>query len=50
MDYTVKPGDTMWEIAKHFNVPLDQLLAANPGIKNPDLIYPGQIFTVPVRE
>ena len=29
--------------------PLTDLLAANPTITNPDLIYPGQILTVPGR-
>lgn len=40
--YTVKSGDTLWGIAKTFGVTLTALLAANPGIKNPNLIYPGQ--------
>ncbi|OEH84397.1 hypothetical protein BHU72_09260 [Desulfuribacillus stibiiarsenatis] len=45
--YVVKPGDTMYKIAKRFNVPLEVLIAANPQISNPDLIYPGQIIMIP---
>lgn len=45
--YTVQPGDTMFSIARRFNVPLDELIAANPQIPNPNLIFPGQIVCVP---
>jgi len=39
--YTVVSGDCLWNIAKRFGMTLDQLLALNPQIKNPNLIYPG---------
>ncbi|WP_353096291.1 LysM peptidoglycan-binding domain-containing protein [Tissierella praeacuta] len=39
--YTVKKGDTMWAIAKKNKMSLKQLVAKNPQIKNPNLIYPG---------
>lgn len=39
--YTVKKGDTLWGIAKRYSVTLQSLLAANPQIKNPNLIYAG---------
>lgn len=39
--YTVKKGDTLWGIAKSYGVTLQSLLAANPQIKNPNLIYAG---------
>ena len=45
--YTVQPGDSMWKIAQRFGVPLDALIAANPQIPNPSLIFPGQIVCVP---
>jgi uncharacterized YkwD family protein/spore coat assembly protein SafA len=45
--YTVKSGDTMWKIASKFQVGTSEIIAANPQIKNPDLIYPGQKLTIP---
>ncbi len=46
--YTVQQGDTLFLIARQFNISLAQLIAANPQIKNPDLIFPGQRICVPV--
>lgn len=46
--YTVKSGDTMWKIASRHQVALSELISANPQIKNPALIYPGQKVTIPV--
>lgn len=40
--YTVKKGDTLWGIAKRYGVALKTLIAWNPQIKNPNLIYPGE--------
>ena len=45
--YTVKRGDTLWGIAKRFGVNLTALIAANPQIKNPNLIYPGNEVRLP---
>jgi murein DD-endopeptidase MepM/ murein hydrolase activator NlpD len=45
--HTVKPGDTLWEIARNHHMTLQQLLAANPGIENPDLIRAGQHIQIP---
>lgn len=47
MSYTVQPGDSMWSIAQQLGLTLDELLAANPQITNPDLIYPGQEINIP---
>ncbi|MEW6447258.1 MAG: LysM peptidoglycan-binding domain-containing protein [Bacillota bacterium] len=47
--YTVMSGDTMFLIARRFGVPLDRLIAANPHIANPDLIYPGDVVCIPER-
>ncbi len=47
--HTVVPGDTMWKIAVKYEVGLSEIKSANPEIKNPDLIYPGQILNVPTR-
>ena len=49
--YTVKKGDTLWGIAKKFygnGAKYTQIYNANKGkIKNPNLIYVGQVFTIP---
>jgi len=43
----VKKGDTLWAIAKRYGVSLQELTAANPQIKNPNLIYPGDGVKIP---
>lgn len=48
--YTVKRGDTLYEIARRFGVTVDQILAANPEITNPDVISIGQTICIPVEE
>lgn len=45
--YTVQPGDTMWKIAVKYETGISEIIAANPQIKNPSMIYPGQKITIP---
>ena len=49
--YTVKSGDSLSKIAKHLYGDAKKwrkIYEANKDqIKNPDLIYPGQVFTIP---
>ena len=45
--YKVEKGDSLWKIAVRYSVGLSELKAANPTIKNYDLIYPGQIINIP---
>ena len=40
--HRVRKGESLWKIARDYGVELSQLLTLNPGIKNPNLIYPGQ--------
>lgn len=47
--YTVRPGDTLFLIARRFEMRLDRLVAANPQITDPDVIYPGQKICIPRR-
>lgn len=47
LTHTVKSGDTMWLIAVRYQVGLSELIKANPQIKNPNLIYPGQKLKIP---
>ena len=45
--YTVRKGDTLWGIAGRYGVALTALIIANPQIKNPNLIYPGDQVRIP---
>ena len=45
--YSVVSGDTLWGISKRYGVGLDELLKANPGIKNPNLIHVGEEVVIP---
>lgn len=45
--HTVSSGDTMWKISVWYQVGLSEIIGANPHIKNPALIYPGQKITIP---
>ena len=45
--YTVRPGDTLFEIARANNISLTALIGANPQIPDPNLIYPGQVICIP---
>jgi uncharacterized YkwD family protein/spore coat assembly protein SafA len=45
--HTVSPGDSMWKISVWYQVGLSEIISANPQIKNPSLIYPGQKITIP---
>lgn len=44
--YTIKKGDTIYEIAKTLNLKEDQLLKLN-GLKKDDYIYPGDTINIP---
>ncbi len=48
--YTVVKGDTLWKIAVKHQVGLSELIALNPSLKNPDLIYPGQKIVIAENE
>ena len=45
--YTVVKGDSMWKIAVKNQIGISELISANPHIKDPALIYPGQKLNIP---
>ncbi len=47
LTHTVVKGDTMWKLAVKYQVGTSEIIAANPQISNPNLIYPGQRLTIP---
>ena len=48
--HTVVRGDTMWKLAVKYEVGTSEIIAANPQIKNPDLIYPGDRLVIPALD
>lgn len=45
--YIVRKGDTLWGIARRCGVSLTTMIRANPQIKNPNLIVPGDRVVIP---
>ncbi len=48
--HKVEAGDSMWKIAVKYQVGLSEIKEANPHIKNPEMIYPGDIITIPEND
>lgn len=44
--YTVKPNDTLSQIARNYGTTVANIMSLNSFIKNPDLIYPGWQITI----
>ncbi len=44
--YTVRPGDTLYQIAERWQLPVESLIAAN-NLKKPYTIYDGQQLSIP---
>lgn len=45
--YVVQSGDSLYLIARRFNLPYESVLTLNP-LSNPNLIYPGQVVYLPL--
>ena len=45
--HTVQRGDTMWKLAVQYQVGTSEIIDANPQVANPNLIYPGNVLTIP---
>jgi MFS family permease len=45
--YVVQPGDSLSSIAERFGLSVEQLLAANPHITDPDHVEVGAVLTIP---
>lgn len=48
--HTVVKGESLWKISVKYQVGLSEIIAANSQIKNPALIYPGQVINVPLTD
>lgn len=49
MTYTIKKGDTLYEIARRYNVDVNTLIMLN-GLEKDDFIYPNQEIIIPRDE
>lgn len=47
INYEVKPGDSLFQIAKNYQVDLNTIIAANASIANPNYLEPGQKIMIP---
>jgi hypothetical protein len=45
--YTIRQGDTLSTIARRFKISVDEILAANKNIKNPNRITVGDVIVIP---
>jgi len=45
--YTIQAGDTLSTVAAKYKIPLAKLIAANPSIKNPDVVAIGDEIIIP---
>ena len=44
--YVVKKGDSIYKIAKRYGTTMQAIILGN-NLRNPDLIYPGQVLFIP---
>ena len=42
MVHIVAKGEALWKIGQKYGISVQEILKLNPGIRNPNLIYPGQ--------
>lgn len=50
VQHTVIKGESMWKIAVKYQVGLSEIINANSQIKNPALIYPGEVLNIPLTD
>lgn len=46
--HVVQRGETLYDIADSYGVDVQAVLAANPDIADPDIIWAGQVITIPL--
>lgn len=48
ISHTIKSGDTLYNLAKHYNLTIDDIMQMNPGINNKNLQV-GQVVFIPLK-
>lgn len=46
-DYKIEQGDTLWELSRQFNIPIEDLISSN-NIENASLIITGATLKIPI--
>lgn len=44
IEYVIQPDDTLYNIGHRFKLDYQRIIANNPQIRNPNVIWPGQII------
>ncbi|MDQ0196789.1 LysM peptidoglycan-binding domain-containing protein [Paenibacillus wynnii] len=47
--HTVKQGDTLWKLSKAWGIPLQEMISANPQLKNPNALLVGEVVNIPKK-
>ncbi|WP_168121629.1 LysM peptidoglycan-binding domain-containing protein [Paenibacillus sp. HB172176] len=45
--HVVMQGDSLWKLSKAWGVPLATMIAANPQLKNPNVLLTGEVVNIP---
>jgi len=47
--YTIQAGDTFYDLAENFNLTIEDIISANPGV-NPNKLQIGQLICLPLQK
>jgi morphogenetic protein associated with SpoVID len=45
--HVVKQGDSLWKLSKAWGIPLNEMIKANPQLKNPNALLTGEVVNIP---
>jgi GH24 family phage-related lysozyme (muramidase) len=48
-NYTIRSGENLTKIAQRFGTSVTEILKLNPAIKNPNLVFNGQVIRIPKK-
>jgi LysM repeat protein len=48
--FVIQPGNTLFMLARLFGTTVEAILAVNPQICDPNLIFPGQVIFIPTAK